>query len=139
MKIYTRRSRVYRNLVLSLVWFGIVIYKLIEGFDLNNADLFFILAGISFGFLFYMELSRPYITISGGHFTKGIFVKKSIKLSDIEEWRNESGVLCLAGEKKEVRVLPGRISQKDMEAIYEVLRAKHSDEEVAFREEHGLN
>ena len=138
MKIFTRKSRVYRNLILALLWFGLLAYRLYLGELFNAQHVGYFFAGLIFALWFYIELSRPYITIVEGIITKGLFSKKSMAIADIEEWQPRSGVLVLAGKKTNLRILPSRISQADMERIYEVLRAKQDDSELNFRKEHGL-
>lgn len=138
MKIFTRKSRIYRNLVLALLWLGLLVYSLYAGEPFRARHIGYLFAGLVFAAWFYVELSRPYIVIEDGMITKGLFSKKSMALDDIEEWRPNSGVLVLAGKKKSLKIMPSRVSQVDMERIYEVLRARHTDEEADFRKEHGL-
>ncbi len=128
MKIFTRKSRVYRNLILGLVWFGLVAYRLNAGEEFGNMHILYIVVGMIFLFLFYMEFRNPYITIENGVLSQGFFSKNSIKLEEIEEWQTRAGMLILAGTTNKVKILPSRISQKDMERIYEVLRGPHPED-----------
>lgn len=138
MEIYIRKSRIYRHLALALLWYGIIGYRLYLGIPLGSMDALALLAGMSFSFWFYVEWKRPYITIKDGVFRRGLFRKQSIALETIEEWQNQSGISYLAGAKKRVKIIPAMISQKDMERIYEVLRARESKEESAFAQKHEL-
>lgn len=138
IEIFIRKSRVYRHLLLALLWYGIIGYRVYSGSALGSLDAVGLLAGMSFSFWFYVEWKRPYITIDAGVFTRGLFFKQSIELKAIEEWQNRNGILYLAGAKKKVKVVPAMISQSDMEQIYEVLRAGHTKEEAEFIENHGL-
>tara|TARA_B100001115_G_scaffold182991_1_gene180591 strand:+ start:3559 stop:3975 length:417 start_codon:yes stop_codon:yes gene_type:complete len=138
MEIFTRKSRVYRHLVLAGLWYAIVVYKVTSGIPLGPPDALFLLAGMSFSFLFYVEWKRPYVVIKDGVFSQGLFVKSSIKLDEIHEWQNRSGVLYLAGAKHKVKVLPSRISQSDMEQIYEVLKGDKSEGKAEFHKDYNL-
>ncbi|MCR9153646.1 MAG: DUF986 family protein [Bacteroidetes bacterium] len=139
MKIYTRRSRVYRNLILGLIWFALMVSKFYSGEqEFGSSHLVYLLAGVIFLVLFYIELTRPYILIANGKLEQGIFIKSSINLKEIKEWQTRSGVLILSGDNAQVRIFPNRISQKDMEQIYELLKADKSPEEQEFRMNNDL-
>lgn len=129
IEIYIRKSRIYRHILLALLWYSIIAYRIYLGIPLGGMDALAILAGMSFSFWFYVEWKRPYITIKEGHFQRGLFRKERIALKDINEWKNQKGVLYLNGAKKSVRVVPSMISQKDMERVYEVLTNKDNEQE----------
>lgn len=138
IEIFIRKSRVYRHLLLALLWYGIIAYRVYSGSPLGGLDALGLLAGMSFSFWFYVEWKRPYIIIDAGLFTRGLFLKQSIELQEIREWQNRSGILYLAGAKKKVKIVPSMISQTDMERIYQVLRASQKEEEAAFLKNQGL-
>jgi uncharacterized membrane protein YdbT with pleckstrin-like domain len=125
MKIYMRKSLVFRHLVLGLLWFGLLAYKYHLGQSFSAVDIFFVLAGILFIMLFYWERTKPYLTIEDGILRRG---KTSIPVKDIKEWKNKSGILLLRGNDIEIKLLPSRISQEDRERIYNVLRKADAQE-----------
>lgn len=122
MKIYTRKSRVYRNLILGLVWLALLVSKWYSNPELGGSHLVYALAALIFIGLAVVEMRKPYITIENGLLSQGLFAQNSIKLSEIEEWQSKAGILILAGKNHRIKILPSRISQKDMERIYEVLK-----------------
>jgi|GEM_PF-5445113 len=137
MKIYLQAGRLFGRSVLVMVPIALIIYQWKDG-EFNVITALLLAIGLLFAYILAMEISRPYITIKEGRLTRGIFIKKSILLNDIEEWRNENGALYLCGKKKEVKFFPAKIRQRDMEKIYEILRTKEKEDETDFRKEHGI-
>lgn len=139
MKIYTRRSRTIRHLILAILWFSFVVYQLYLGEALGPRELLFIMAAGLFAYLFYSEWTHPYVVLKYDKFICGIWSKKSLECDDIKSFEVKSGVLKVSTEDKSISVNLMRLTQKDRELIYERLKARMPEEEQNFREEHGLS
>ncbi|GEM_PF-3208996 len=138
MKIYTRRSRSIRHLILALVWFSLVVYQLFLGEPLGIRELLFVMAGGLFGYLFYSEWTHPYVVLKYDKFICGLWHKQSIDCDDIKSFEAKAGVLKVSSDKKTISVNMMRLSQKDREAIYERLMERMPEEEKNFREQNDL-
>ena len=138
MKIYTRRSRSIRNLIIALLWLSLVVYQVMEGISLGPKEMLFILAAMVFIGLFYIEWNRPYVEFEGGLLKVGIFSKRSMKLEEVESFEAKAGVLRVYSNSKNLPINMMRLSQEDRERIYEELRTKMPEEASSFLKDNQL-
>ncbi len=138
MKIYTRRARSIRHLILALLWLALVIYQLYLGLSIGPREVLFLLAAMVFGALFYWEWKTPYVSIEAKELKVGLFAKRKVDLSKVDSFEAKTGYLKIHSGSNTTVLNMMRLSQKDREQIYGVLKTKMPDEEESFRKDHAL-
>lgn len=138
MKLYTRRNRSIRHLILAILWLSLVFYQIYIGLSLGLREYLFLGAALVFGGLFYWEWKTPYVKLEGETLSIGLFSSRSLTLSEVESFEAKTGYLKIHAGSKTVILNMMRLSQKDREQVYDILKTKRSEEEESFRKDHAL-
>jgi hypothetical protein len=124
MKIRFKKKRLYINLILGLLWIGIVVFSLLEDASLRWTDYGYLVAGIVYLGHYLYDINNQYLTIENGSIRKNVLYGfgKKINVNEINRIEKYGGDYIIRTLEKELKINTGLIEEKSLEEFNEILK-----------------
>ena len=124
MKIRFKKKRLYINLILGLLWIGIVVFSLLEDASLRWTDYGYLVAGIVYLGHYLYDINNQYLTIENGSIRKNVLYGfgKKINVNEINRIEKYAGDYIIRTLEKELKINTGLIEEKSLEEFNEILK-----------------
>ena len=124
MKIRFKKKRLYINLILGLLWIGIVVFSLLEDESLRWTDYGYLVAGIVYLGHYLYDINNQYLTIENGSIRKNVLYGfgKKINVNEINRIEKYGVDYIIRTLEKELKINTGLIEEKSLEEFNEILK-----------------
>ena len=123
MKIHYKKTRLYGNLIIGLLWIGIGTFSFIENEMYRWYEFIYLLVGITYLFMFAYEFSNQYLTIKNGTLQLNVlFENKKVQLKDVKDIISFGNSYILKTDNKSIRINTKVIDKTSLIKLNDLLK-----------------